>query len=373
MRYSGDMNNYHRSSYRERTRKSRPEYIEEEGEGPEPGYPAGLFSNSQTVLILTVMVGCFGVLWPKIFSPMFFGDNSHHHDLDDHSSFGGGALFPGEHPNPAMRARMGAPHPGLAAGQGKQVPGQPPVRTIDKEWPDKHPRPGMRPTLGGPGIQQNQKQAATGGMSVVMPIYTVAILVFFIYTIVKILFKNKDKDKEEDEDDEDFLNSEYYKNHLAQQKAEQKKNVVTNPEDEGKVKSDELPRDPSASQKETKLEHVKPEKTNVVRFKFDEKTGDESSIDQDKDDKEKAEKEEVKVAPKEISSRIEITPAVADPRDIEIQLLKAKLEQTEKTLEAVLAQMAAITMPNLSRAKKKKSKKLKEILADKEENDTNEE
>lgn len=39
--------------------------------------------------------------------------------------------------------------------------------------------------------------------------------------------------------------------------------------------------------------------------------------------------------------------------DIEIQLLKAKLEQTEKTLEAVLAQMAAITMPNLSRAKKK--------------------
>lgn len=147
----------------------------------------------------------------------------------------------------------------------------------------------------------------------VMPIYTVAILVFFIYTIVKILFKNKDKDKEEDEDDEDFLNSEYYKNHLAQQKAEQKKNVVTNPEDEGKVKSDELPRDPSASQKETKLEHVKPEKTNVVRFKFDEKTGDESSIDQDKDDKEKAEKEEVKVAPKEISSQIEITAAVADP------------------------------------------------------------
>ena len=36
-------------------------------------------------------------------------------------SVGGGALFPGEHPNPSMRARMGAPHPGLAAGQGKQV------------------------------------------------------------------------------------------------------------------------------------------------------------------------------------------------------------------------------------------------------------
>ena len=60
------------------------------------------------------------------------------------------------------------------------------MRTIDKEWPDKHPRPGMRPTLGGPGIQANQKQQATGSMGVVMPIYTVAILVFFIYTIVKV-------------------------------------------------------------------------------------------------------------------------------------------------------------------------------------------
>ena len=60
------------------------------------------------------------------------------------------------------------------------------MRTIDKEWPDKHPRPGMRPTLGGPGIQPSQKQQATGSMGVVMPIYTVAILVFFIYTIVKV-------------------------------------------------------------------------------------------------------------------------------------------------------------------------------------------
>ena len=67
--------------------------------------------------------------------------------VSDHGS----SLFP-DHPNPALRARMGAPHPGLAAGAGKQVPGQPPplVRTIDKEWPDKPglPRPGMRPTIG---------------------------------------------------------------------------------------------------------------------------------------------------------------------------------------------------------------------------------
>ena len=53
-------------------------------------------------------------------------------------------------------------------------------------------------------------------MNVIMPIYTVAILVFFIYTIIKILFKNKTN--EEEEEDEDFMNSDYYKNHLAQVK-----------------------------------------------------------------------------------------------------------------------------------------------------------
>ena len=60
-------------------------------------------------------------------------------------------------------------------------------------------------------------------MGVIMPIYTVAILVFFIYTIVKILFKNKNN--EEEEEDEEFLNSEYYKNCIAQNSS--KKNTVT--------------------------------------------------------------------------------------------------------------------------------------------------
>ena len=151
-------------------------------------------------------------------------------------------------------------------------------------------------------------------MSVVMPIYTVAILVFFIYTIVKILFKNKDKDKEEEEDDEEFLNSEYYKNHLAQQKAEQKKHVVTSPAEEGKVKSDESPRQLPTSQKETNLEQVKPEKTSVVRFNLEEKTEDENGKVKEKtDDKEEVVEEEVKVSPKQSSLQNEITPPVADP------------------------------------------------------------
>ena len=57
--------------------KNRPAEDEEEEE--EAATP-GMFSNSHTVLILTVMVGCFGVLWPKIFSPMFFGDQQDQRD-----------------------------------------------------------------------------------------------------------------------------------------------------------------------------------------------------------------------------------------------------------------------------------------------------
>merc|ERR1719471_2436364 len=88
----------HGHPYPARSRKSK--YSEE----PEETIHSGLFSNSQTVLILTVVVGCFGVLWPKIFSPMFFGENQHQSEIsvDDAASFQS-SLFP-EHPNPAMRA-----------------------------------------------------------------------------------------------------------------------------------------------------------------------------------------------------------------------------------------------------------------------------
>ena len=57
--------------------KVRPEDEDEESASP------GMFSNSHTVLILTVMVGCFGVLWPKIFSPMFFGDQDQRDSMAD--------------------------------------------------------------------------------------------------------------------------------------------------------------------------------------------------------------------------------------------------------------------------------------------------
>ena len=150
----------------------------------------------------------------------------------------------------------------------------------------------------------------------VMPIYTVAILVFFIYTIVKILFKNKDKDKEEEDEDEEFLNSEYYKNHLAQQKAAQKKNAMKNIEDDEKVKRDDSkePRRQKETCDKTQSEEVKPEKTNVVRFKLDEEMeGDSDRKEEKPDGEEKA--AEVKVK-KEVSSPTVNTPPIPDPSTV---------------------------------------------------------
>ena len=45
--------------------------------------------------------------------------------------------------------------------------------------------PGMRPTMGGPGIQQQQPKGG-GTMGIIMPIYTIAIIIFFVYTTMKV-------------------------------------------------------------------------------------------------------------------------------------------------------------------------------------------
>ena len=48
--------------------------------------------------------------------------------------------------------------------------------------------PGMRPTMGGPGIQQQQPKGG-GTMGIIMPIYTIAIIIFFVYTTMKVRMK----------------------------------------------------------------------------------------------------------------------------------------------------------------------------------------
>ena len=94
-------------------------------------------------------------------------------------------------------------------------------------------------------------------MGVAMPIYTVAILVFFIYTIVKIIFKNKKE--EEEEEDEEFLNSEYYKKNFASQQQKQKQHL-------DKAKDSAKPAEPK------NLNKASPEKEKDVSQPVDEQS-----------------------------------------------------------------------------------------------------
>jgi len=67
-----------------------------------------------------------------------------------------------------------------------------PVRTIEKQA-KPGPMPGMRPPMGGAG---HVVPASTGnGVGILMPIYTIGIVIFFLYTMMRIMFK-KPEDNE---------------------------------------------------------------------------------------------------------------------------------------------------------------------------------
>ncbi|XP_072751343.1 uncharacterized protein Ric-3 isoform X3 [Anoplolepis gracilipes] len=81
--------------------------------------------------------------------------------------------------HPAMRER------GRAIPSSHIVP-----KIVDKS---DHPVPKMRPPLGGAGHVVPAPKG-NGTMGIVMPLYTIGIVLFFLYTIVKVLKKNSDSE-----------------------------------------------------------------------------------------------------------------------------------------------------------------------------------
>ena len=51
-----------------------------------PSSDQGL-SNGVVILTFAIMIGCFAVLWPKIFSPMLFGEPLGQAKLDDEGRY----------------------------------------------------------------------------------------------------------------------------------------------------------------------------------------------------------------------------------------------------------------------------------------------
>ncbi|XP_050551071.1 probable serine/threonine-protein kinase kinX isoform X8 [Spodoptera frugiperda] len=103
-------------------------------------------------------------------------------------------LIRGAGPHPALRERGRAIPPGVPSSPTKSSVAMPPhvrVRSsplsvyydLDIKPP---PIPGMRPPLGSPG---GPVPTPKSSMGFVMPIYTICIIVFFVYTISKILFR----------------------------------------------------------------------------------------------------------------------------------------------------------------------------------------
>lgn len=134
------------------------------------------FGTGKSIVVLAVVVGCFAILWPKIFYPMmqaaFSMTAPKTESADDRSSFGPGDRPPHLHPglmNPRLRESMARP-------QGDRREGRP------------FPHPSAR--------QPVKPQPKSGGaMSIIMPIYTIGIVVFFLYTVLKLVFKKSDGDK----------------------------------------------------------------------------------------------------------------------------------------------------------------------------------
>ncbi|XP_021938614.1 uncharacterized protein LOC110839082 isoform X10 [Zootermopsis nevadensis] len=137
------------------------------------------FGTGKTIFILAIVVGCFAVLWPKLFYPMLQASVSARNHIDNSQGHHRQERPPHLHPDmlhPALRER------GRAIPQSHIIP-----RVVEKEG-RPGPIPGMRPPMGGAGHVVPAPKG-TGTMGVVMPIYTIGIVVFFMYTVMKVIFK----------------------------------------------------------------------------------------------------------------------------------------------------------------------------------------
>ncbi|VVC40799.1 Hypothetical protein CINCED_3A018757 [Cinara cedri] len=148
-------------------------------------------SQSKTICILAIVAGCFAVLWPSLFYPMLKGSFAPHTQTDN---------IPQERTPVHLRASM---HPALME-KGRAIP-QPHIGSRQATPGSfKQPIPGYRPPMGGMGGTGQKTRG--GAMNILMPMYTIGIVLFFVYTMMKLLSK---KDNVEEKNTNGAFSSRY--------------------------------------------------------------------------------------------------------------------------------------------------------------------
>ncbi|GIY70393.1 RIC3 domain-containing protein [Caerostris extrusa] len=127
-------------------------------------------SSKKSLTVLAVVVACFAVLWPKIFFPMIIS-----------------ILFPtdNEEENQAEIRKLDFHdmiHPQMREAMGEARPLEKPLREGNKALF----HPSVRYTV-------KPQSKGAGAVNLVIPIYTIAVILFFIYSLLKtILKRNQD-------------------------------------------------------------------------------------------------------------------------------------------------------------------------------------
>lgn len=252
--------------------------------------------TGKTIFVIAVVLGCFAVLYPKIFYHMMFDEKK---DKPDHlrpnpHEFGRPPMH--GHPAMHMRNQQGKIFHGE---EGKEV-----RRTIDREL-KPGPVPGMRPTMGGPGFPQAPRANQGGGtMSILMPIYTTGIVIFFVYTVMKIMFKKNDETSQ----DMDSSNTTKFNRRFQQPLRPQN------------IPPEYWPQPPQQPQQPPVVQSKEPAQVEPLQ---------------------NVPKEDIIKSEPILDSKKPILDS-QDPRDEQIRILKERLEETEKAMLAIVSQMTAI-------------------------------
>ncbi|XP_053686709.1 uncharacterized protein LOC128736256 [Sabethes cyaneus] len=182
----------------------------------------GILGPRKTMIIMVTVVGCIAILWPKVFYPMMVGPGQTKNVIKDHrgpgccdvvldqETFANTTIVSSSQQNLFRKRNIGPVaedisirqerpphlrpdtiHPAMRE-RGRAIPQ---AGAIHSERPSSPPRivegrpgpiPGMRPPMGA-GSHQPTKSA--NSMGFIMPLYTIGIVSFFIYTILKLVFK----------------------------------------------------------------------------------------------------------------------------------------------------------------------------------------